>query len=66
MSLLKLFQEGVIVENMDKIYNTFNAELADLMIGHALNDDRIQFILDLIAHDICNQEDILELQENYL
>lgn len=51
---------------MDKIYNTFNVELADLMIGHALNDDRIQFILDLIAHDICKQEDILELQENYL
>ena len=66
MSLLKLFQEDVIVENMDKIYNTFNVELADLMIGHALNDDRIQFILDLIAHDICKQEDILELQENYL
>lgn len=54
------------MENMDKIYNTFNAELADLMIGHALNDDRIQFILDSIAHDICNQADILELQKNYL
>lgn len=41
----------------------FNTELADLMIGHALNEDRIQNILDLIAHNICNQDDILELQK---
>ncbi len=66
MSLLKLFQEDVIVENTDKVYSTFNAELADLMIGHALNDERIQYILDLIAQNVCKQEDILELQENYL
>lgn len=45
----------------NQIYNLYNKELSDLMIGHNLNNERIQYIIDLVAEDLCKHPDITEL-----
>lgn len=55
--------EGVIVENKEKIYNLYNQEISDLMIGYPFNIARIKQIVDLIALDTCSQSYITELFE---
>ena len=57
-------QEGVIVENLNKtLYNLYNQELSDLMIGYNFNQDRIEQMMDLIAQIMCKQPYITELFE---
>jgi hypothetical protein len=51
------------VENKEKIYNLYNQEISDLMIGYPFNIARIKQIVDLIALDTCNQSYITELFE---
>lgn len=51
------------MENKEKIYNLYNQEISDLMIGHPFNIARIKQIVDLIALDVCKQSYITELFE---
>ena len=57
-------QEGVIVENLNKtLYNLYNQELSDLMIGYNFNSNRIEQMMDLVAQIIYKQPYITELFE---
>ena len=58
-------QEGVIVENLNKtLYNLYNQELSDLMIGYNFNQERISKIIDMIAAATCHLPHIAELNAN--
>ena len=41
-------KEDVIVENLNEtLYNLYNQELSDLMIGYGFNNNRIKQMIDL-------------------
>ena len=44
-----------------QIYELYNQEISDLMIGYSFNIARIKKIVDLIALDTCKQSYITEL-----
>lgn len=57
-------REDVIVENLNKtLYNLYNQELSDLMIGYNFNSIRIEQMMDLIAQIMYKQPYITELFE---
>ena len=57
-------REDVIVENLNKtLYNLYNQELSDLMIGYNFNSNRIEQMMDLIAQIMYEQPYITELFE---
>ena len=52
------------MENLnDTLYNLYNQELSDLMIGYGFNNNRIKQMIDLIAKLMCKQSYITELFE---
>ena len=52
------------MENLNKtLYNLYNQELSDLMIGYNFNPNRIEQMMDLIAQIMCKQPYITELFE---
>ena len=52
------------MENLNKkLYDLYNQELSDLMIGYNFNPNRIEQIMDLIAQIIYKQPYITELFE---
>ena len=58
-------REDVIVENLNKtLYNLYNQELSDLMIGYNFNQERISKIIDMIAAATCHLPHIAELDAN--
>lgn len=56
--------EDVTVENLNKkLYDLYNQELSDLMIGYNFNQNRIEQMMDLIAQIMCQKPYITELFE---
>ncbi len=52
------------MENLNKtLYNLYNQELSDLMIGYNFNPNRIEQMMDLIAQIMYKQPYITELFE---
>ena len=52
------------MENLNKtLYNLYNQELSDLMIGYNFNSNRIEQMMDLIAQIMREQPYITELFE---
>lgn len=52
------------MENLNKtLYNLYNQELSDLMIGYNFNSNRIEQMMDLIAQIMYEQPYITELFE---
>ena len=52
------------MENLNKkLYDLYNQELSDLMIGYNFNPNRIEQMMDLIAKIMCEQPYITELFE---
>ena len=52
------------MENLNKaLYNLYNQELSDLMIGYNFNPNRIEQMMDLIAQIMYEQPYITELFE---
>ena len=52
------------MENLNEtLYNLYNQELSDLMIGYSFNNNRIKQMIDLIAKIMCKQSYITELFE---
>ena len=52
------------MENLNKtLYNLYNQELCDLMIGYNFNSNRIEQMMDLIAQIMYKQPYITELFE---
>ena len=52
------------MENLNKtLYNLYNQELSDLMIGYNFNSNRIEQMIDLIAQIMYQQPYITELFE---
>lgn len=52
------------MENLNKtLYNLYNQELSDLMIGYKFNSNRIEQMMDLIAQIMYEQPYITELFE---
>ena len=52
------------MENLNKtLYNLYNQELSDLMIGYNFNSNRIEQMIDLIAQIMYKQPYITELFE---
>lgn len=52
------------MENLNKtLYNLYNQELSDLMIGYNFNSNRIEQMMDLVAQIIYKQPYITELFE---
>ena len=53
------------MENLNKtLYNLYNQELSDLMIGYNFNQERISKIIDMIAAATCHLPHIAELNAN--
>ena len=53
------------MENLNKIiYELYNQELSDLMIGYNFNTERISKIIDMIASATCYLPHIAELDAN--
>lgn len=48
----------------EKIYELYNQELSDLMIGYSFNAERISQIIDMIASVTCTLPHIAELDAN--
>lgn len=46
------------------IYELYNQELSDLMIGYNFNQERISKIIDMIAAATCHLPHIVELDAN--
>ena len=46
------------------IYELYNQELSDLMIGYNFNQERISKIIDMIATATCHLHHIAELDAN--
>ena len=52
------------MENLNKtLYNLYNQELSDLMIGYNFNSNRIEQMMDLVAQIIYKQPYNTELFE---
>lgn len=52
------------MENLNKtLYNLYNQELSDLMIGYNFNSNRIEQMMDLVAQIMYEQPYITELFE---
>ena len=52
------------MENLNKtLYNLYNQESSDLMIGYNFNSNRIEQMMDLVAQIMCKQPYITELFE---
>ena len=52
------------MENLNKtLYNLYNQELSDLMIGYNFNPNRIEQMMDLLAQIMYEQPYITELFE---
>ena len=52
------------MKNLNKtLYNLYNQELSDLMIGYNFNSNRIEQMMDLVAQIIYKQPYITELFE---
>ena len=52
------------MENLNKtLYNLYNQELSDLMIGYNFNSNRIEQMIDLVAQIMYKQPYITELFE---
>ena len=52
------------MENLNKkLYDLYNQELSDLMIGYNFNSNRIEQMMDLIAQNMYEQPYITELFE---
>lgn len=52
------------MENLNKtLYNLYNQELSDLMIGYNFNSNRIEQMMDLVAQIMYKQPYITELFE---
>ena len=52
------------MENLNKtLYNLYNQELSDLMIGYNFNSNRIEQMIDLVAQIMYEQPYITELFE---
>ena len=52
------------MKNLNKtLYNLYNQELSDLMIGYNFNPNRIEQMMDLIAQIMYEQPYITELFE---
>lgn len=52
------------MENLNKtLYNLYNQELSDLMIGYNFNSNRIEQMMDLVAQIMRKQPYITELFE---
>ena len=52
------------MENLNKkLYDLYNQELSDLMIGYNFNPNRIEQMMNLIAQIMCEQPYITELFE---
>lgn len=52
------------MENLNKtLYNLYNQELSDLMIGYNFNPNRIEQMMDLVAQIMYKQPYITELFE---
>ena len=52
------------MENLNKtLYNLYNQELSDLMIGYNFNSNRIEQMMDVIAQVMYEQPYITELFE---
>ena len=63
--ILLIIQEDVTVENLNEmIYELYNQELSDLMIGYNFNQERISKIIDMIAAATCHLPHIAELNAN--
>ena len=53
------------MENLNEmIYELYNQELSDLMIGYNFNQERISKIIDMIAAATCYLPHIAELNAN--
>ncbi len=53
------------MENLNEmIYELYNQELSDLMIGYNFNQERISKIIDMIAAATCHLPHIAELDAN--